>query len=178
MRDLLLIAGITIIAIVIGTLLFFFGPTSLQSDMISSLSTTQQVGTTTVPFTLLEKGTDAISITNQTNYRITSRSDFAALWGLIYGDKNPPPLPGIDFTKYEVLGLFDGSRSTKGFTIALTSVLDGNGIRLITINHQSQQSACAKVPGNISPFELVQVPVTTNILKHKDIFITTDCSNN
>ena len=175
MRDLLVIAGITVTAIIVGTLLFFFGPPSLQSDMISSLAATQQVGTTSVPYTVLGKGVDAISITSRTNYRITSQSDLSALWILVYGEKNAPTIPHVDFSKYEVLGLFDGSHASKGYVLELSTILDGNGIRLITISHQTQQSTCSKAPGISSPFEIVQVSKTSNTLKHQDVSATIAC---
>lgn len=178
MRDLFLVAGISVTAIVIGGLLYFFGPSSLQSDMISSLSTSQKVGTTTVPFSVLIKGPNAISILSQTNYRITTQSDFAALWTLIYGDKNASALPQVDFTKNEVLGIFDGPHQSKGFDVALMHVQDGNGIRLITIQHHVLASSCSNIPGSTSPFELVVVAKTTNTLQHADAQVTTSCVGN
>ncbi len=178
MRDLLLVAGITVTAIAVGALLFFFGPSSLQSDMISSLNASQKVGTTTVPFTVLIKGPDAVSIMTQTNYRITSRTDLSALWTLIYGDKNVPALPQVDFAKNEVLGIFDGPHQAKGFDVALVGVQDGNGARLITIQHQARATSCATIPGMSSPFELILISKTTNTLQHTDTQATTSCTGN
>jgi hypothetical protein len=105
MRDLLVIGAVAVVAIVIGVVLFFFGPTKLQSDVGNALLAEQTTGSASTPYTVLEQGVDALSVTNRTNYRITSATDLATLWSMVYGDKGSVALPTIDFTQDEVLAI-------------------------------------------------------------------------
>ena len=177
MRDLLLIAGISVVAIGIGGILFFFGPHSLQSDMTNTLAS-DQAASPTVPFTVLEKGSDALSISSRTNYRITTDSDFRALWSMIYGSRTTPAVPTIDFSKYEVLGIFDGSHTTNAYDVSVASIKDSTESRIVVITHKVQDSSCTPAPGASSPYELLEVPKTTVSLSHTDATSTVSCAGN
>jgi hypothetical protein len=130
-----------------------------------------------VPFTVLEQGDMAISITQRTNYRITNAGDLAALWSLIYGNgSGVQPVPDIDFSKYEVLAVFDGSHSSNDYGISVEQIVDANAVRTVTIQHTSPGPSCHTSSQSTSPFELIQVPVTTFTLAHQDDMATTTCN--
>ncbi len=177
MRDLLLILGISVAAIALGVILFLFGPKSLQSDINNALLT-GEIGTTgSTSFVVLQQGPDAISVVERTNYRITSLADLRALWPIIYGDRDAPPIPNVDFNKYEVLAIFDGSHSQGGYGVSITQILDKNPVRTITINHQMPNPSCP-VTGPSSPFVLVQVSKSVFSLAHQDVTSVSTCGAN
>lgn len=177
MRDLLIIGGIAVSAILIGTALFFLGPTSLRSDVTSAIQSAQNGDNPSLAFTVLEQGPRAISVSDRTNYRIQNADDLAALWPMIYGNATTPTVPTVDFTKYEVLGLFDGSHSTNGYAIQVKGVSDVNAIRTVTIEHLGPGSTCKTSTQNTSPFILIEVPKTTYSLAHTDLMGTNPCGN-
>ena len=177
MRDVLLIIGISVTSIALGVLLFMFGPKSLQSDINNALLTGQIGPIGPTGFVVLEQGPYAISIVERTNYRITSKSDLQALWPLIYGDRDAPQIPNVDFNNYEVLGIFDGSHTEGGYGISVSKILDKNPVRTISINHQLPNPSCP-VKGPSSPFMLIQVPKTSYSLAHEDITSQSVCGSN
>jgi hypothetical protein len=177
MRDILLIIGISVIAVMLGLSLFLFGPKSLQSD-VSNAFLTGQVGTPGhTGFIVLEQGSDATSIAQRTNYRITSVSDLQALWPLIYGERDAPPIPEVNFDNYEVIAVFDGSHAGGGYDVGVTEILDNNPVRTISVNHELPNPACP-TKGPSSPYELIQVPKTNNSLAHEDVTSVSVCSAN
>ncbi len=176
MRDLYLLLGMGSVAILIGLLLFFLGPSSLRSDFYSTLSL-GSVNSSQVSHTLLQEGTDAHSVTDSVNYRITSEYDLDTLWTLVYGDKQGSPrVPKIDFSKYDVLAIFDGSHSTDGYKISIDHITDTDGVRTISITHTVPGIGCNVVNKKTSPFQIVQVPHTDFTLAHQDLVSTTTCA--
>ena len=176
MRDLYIIGGISVAAMAIGGVLFFFGPSSLQSDVNSALQSAQtNGGNQPVKFTVLSKGPAAISINGRTNYRITSGDELAALWPLVYG-QNTSNIPPIDFNKYEVLAVFDGSHSTNGYAIAVKSITDANATRTVVVTHMSPNTRCHVSTASTQPFQIVEVPKTSFTISHIDEVATSTCS--
>jgi hypothetical protein len=181
MRSLLLIGGICIAAIALGSVLFFFGPPSLQSEVNSALqSSTSSLNpaavTGPVSFTVLEQGTDALSIPDRTNYRLDSQTDLASLWTLIYGNKDAPKIPNVNFSNHEVLAVFDGTHSTTGYSISVTGIMDQNATRTVTVTHATPDSSCVTASAVTSPFELVVVPKTSFALAHQDVTTANSCA--
>jgi hypothetical protein len=172
MRSYYVLGGVVVIAIALGASLYFFGPSSLHTDVINAVSANQS---TKVSFTILARGTDASGITNRGNYRIKSKEELVALWQMVYGTRNTPALPTVDFSKYEVLGIFDGSHRTSGYALQVASVMDANGERDVVINHTAPGSGCSTAKNATSPFEIIQVPITSDTLAHQDDMSTTTC---
>jgi hypothetical protein len=175
MRNFLLVVGIVVIAVALAALLFFFGPKTLQSDIQDALLS-GQIGASKPPaYVLLEAGTDAISISERTNYRISKVSDLDALWPLVYGERDAPPIPNVDFSKYEVLAIFDGTHSTGGYDVKVTGITDANPVRTVVIDHITPGPNC-DTQGASSPFEIIQVPKTTFSLSHEDVTSASVCA--
>ncbi len=172
MRDLYLVAGMGIIAVVIGGLLYLFGPSSLHSDFSNAFSLSSDGH---VRFTKLQEGTVAYSISQPSNYRISTWEDFSTLWTLIYGDGRGPDMPKVDFNNYEVLAVFDGSHSTDGYEISVDEVTDKDSVRTIMITHKIPDKHCRLSARSTSPFEIIQVPKTSFSLAHQDQIATTTC---
>ncbi|MBA3789260.1 protease complex subunit PrcB family protein [Patescibacteria group bacterium] len=169
MRDFLLIGGMVLVAILVGGVLFFFGPASLQSDVNSAISANGgSTSTSTVSYTVLVQGTNALSVTGRSNYRIRTNDDLKTLWVLIYGDHGVSAIPTVDFSKYEVLAIFDGTHSNGGYTVQVKSLTDANAQRLVVVDHVTPGSTCVTTSSITSPFQLIQVPKTTFPLTHTD----------
>jgi hypothetical protein len=175
MRDLLIIGGISVTAILVGTLLFFFGPASLQTDFNSALSSTINTNNPSVTYTTLAKGSRALSITDRTNYRLTSSADLGALWPMIYGDAAAPAVPDVDFSKYEVLAFFDGSHSSDGYDISVSGIADSKASRSVGVTHILPGPKCRVSSKSTSPFVVLQVPKTPYTLTHQDLKTTNPC---
>ena len=178
MKDLWLLVCICVIAIGLGAALFFFGPPSLQTDVQKALqsSQAQSENVHSVKFTILEQGTQTFSIAGRTNYRITSEVDLETLWPLIYGYRDTPNIPSVDFSKYEVLAIFDGTHTTSGYSVQATSVTDQNPTRTLSISHIVPSPTCKVSNGLNEPFEIIEVPATTFTLAHLDVTATSTCN--
>jgi Kef-type K+ transport system membrane component KefB len=171
MRDFYVIGTLCVVALLAGGALFFFGPSSLRSDVASALGLSNDGD---VSFTILNQGMNARSITDRSNYRLVSQSQLADLWLLVYGPNNANA-PVIDFTTYEVLAIFDGSHSTSGYQVQVTKAVDQSGVRTITVNHSAPGKNCSVKSGITSPFVLLQIAKTNNSLAHIDQMTTTPC---
>ena len=174
MRDLVLIGFIVVVAIALGTFLFFYGPPSIRSDVNQAL-VSSTASSDSVSITILAQGTNAVSITNRTNYRIQNAHDLAALWALVYGANDTPTPPSVDFTQNEVLAVFDGSDSTNGYTIKIVSVTDQSSQRLVLVSHSTPATTCQTKNTSTSPFEIVEVSKTSLSLAHQDQMVTAPC---
>jgi hypothetical protein len=170
MRDLSIIGLVVVAAIGLGILLFFFEPSSLRSQVDQVF-----VSNGSVPITVLAQGTKAVAIQDRTNYRIQNAHDLMALWELVYGYNDTPATPTVDFTKNEVLAVFDGSHATNGYTISIVSVTDNTGKRLVVVSHDAPHSSCTLTKTPTSPFEIVLVPKTTLAISHQDQMGTAPC---
>jgi hypothetical protein len=169
------VGGICVVGILLGIGLFVVDPAALNRAEDQSLASLP-VASTTVPFTILVQGATTVSLIDRENYRIQNPSDFQSLWTLVYGDSDLPRIPTVDFTKYEVLAVFDGSHATSGYQIKVQSVADLYPSRTVTIQHLVPGSGCAIAYTTTSPFEIIQVPITTLTLMHIDVEATSTCS--
>jgi hypothetical protein len=174
MRDVSIIGLVAVGAIALGVFLFFFGPSPIRSEVNQALiSSTNSNGP--VSFTVLAQGQHAISITERTNYRIQNTSDLNALWALVYGSSDTPNAPSVDFSRYEVLAVFDGPDPTAGYSISVASVTDEAGKRLVLVSHISPDSTCKPQNEGTSPFQIVEVLKTTLSISHQDQMGTAPC---
>ncbi|MDR3548058.1 MAG: protease complex subunit PrcB family protein [Candidatus Pacebacteria bacterium] len=174
MRDLYLIGFIAVVAVALGTFLFFFGPSSLRSEVNQALVST--TGTNTVHYTVLAQGTKAVGVSARTNYRIQNTNDLEALWALVYGYNDTPAAPTVDFSQDEVIAVFDGSNPTTGYSINVSSITDSQGKRLVLINHDSPDQTCKVKNTATDPFEILVVPKTNLTLAHQDQMGTAPCT--
>lgn len=167
MRDTWLVFFGIIIALVLGAYLYFgnsggFGPDGLTQGRDSG------------SFTILQEGANSGQIDTRTNYRIETADELAELWALIYGT-NAPPMPNVDFSKYEVIAVFDGSHSTGGYRVEVTQVRDADGKRTVHIRHAAPGSRCVTSPAITSPFQVVRVLKTVLPIVREEETVTTDC---
>ncbi len=175
MRDLLVVGLVAVVAVVLGTFLFFFEPSAFNSQFKTQVNAALQAsGTGAVHSTVLAQGMDAISITNRTNYRIQNAQDLQSLWALVYGSNDTPNPPTVDFSKNEVLAVFDGAHATNGYSIKITSITDG-AQRVAIVTHDVPGTSCTLKHAATSPFEIVEVPKTSLGMSHQDQTSTSTC---
>ncbi len=155
MRDGWIIVIILIIAVAVGGILFLFGGAEFHPGPLGpslSAPAAQHDG-----YVLIASGADAKSVTQRVNYRITTGEQFDALWELAYPSKDVPE-PTIDFSRVEVLAVFDGSHSAGGYGVTVNSVKEQEGRRVVDITHIEPDGSCALSGSATSPFVILQVP--------------------
>ncbi len=162
MRDVLIIGIACAAAILVGAWLYF-------SDT-GIAPTAQDV---TASFTVLDQGNDSGTVTERKNYRIKNQDELALLWKMVHGTGAPT---GIDFTKDEVIAVFDGTHPTGGYGISIASVVDTKGgIRTVAIRHTEPGESCATTDAITSPFEIVVIAKSGFPLSHSDEVAVIDC---
>jgi hypothetical protein len=168
MRDALIIFVSLIAAIVIGGSLYLFGGPSLHDASVTK-------GPSGTKMETLAAGTNALTLDTRVNYRITNQQDLETLWGMIYSHSGPT-VPMIDFTTKEVLGVFDGSHSSGGYSVHVSDVQDVKGTRVIHIVRIAPGDGCPTTNEITSPFEIVVLPKSAFTLTHVDEMATTSCN--
>jgi len=158
MKDTLFIAGLCILIVGAGALFYFLDP-----------SQTTHYRDGSVEFRVVANGQYAQEVKTRTNYRIRNREEFSTLWSLLHGNERPP-LPSVDFGEVEVLAVFDGSHSTGGYGIMVTSVTDTELTRVVRITHQVPGDTCVTSFAQTSPYQLIAVPIKGEGLRmvHED----------
>jgi hypothetical protein len=166
MRDLLIILGVIFTTLLVGGLLLFYNPASFHLNFGSHLAPA-------AAFRLLKEGTDANSMDERANYEITDGSQLNQLWG--YLGATPGTVPNIDFTKEEVLAVFDGTHTTGGYRITVTDITEASGTRTVHVSRIAPGANCAKANAITSPYQIIAVPKSTLPLAHVDTSVTQDC---
>jgi hypothetical protein len=171
MRSGAVIPILIILSIAIGGILYLYGGSAFHQTFSSA---TTYTGTPDGNFTILAQGEKAAGIEDRVNYRITDESQFEILWYMIYTTSGPA-VPNVDFSKKEVLAVFDGSHSTGGYGIRINSVQDVKGTRVISITHRVPGDSCSLSNTPSSPFMLVVVDKTPLSLDHEEAIETNHC---
>lgn len=161
-RDVQIILGICVAAIVIGGALFFTDSSALP---LSSGGTS---------FRVLAEGDTAVSMTERKNYRVSNEEQYETAWRRAYGE-NGPSRPAINFEREEILAVFDGEHGSGGYDIAVSSVVDTDAARTVTIVHTVPDESCMTTQAITSPFELVVVRTSALPITRIDETVVTPC---
>lgn len=158
MKDAFVIGVLALVAIAVGLVLYFSVPTFLKDK--EGL----------VSFKEIRSGQNATQEPQRANYRIRSEAEFTALWFHLYGT-DQPGVENIDFSKQEVLAVFDGSHSTGGYTVKVTKVEDKGLTRIVTIEHVSPGPSCNVTQAISAPYQIIVLPVLKQggTLTHEDV---------
>ena len=169
MRKGLLLSFIIIASVAIAGLLYLYGGSAFDPSAISSSQT--QAGANNTDFTILSAGQNAVGAEQRVNYRITTEDQLVALWGMVHGE-NGPVVPKVDFEKYEVLAIFDGSHTTGGYDIRVDDMNEVDGKRVLMLTHTEPGEECVVTQAFTSPFVIIQVAASSLPLgreNHKEI---------
>lgn len=158
MKDAFVIGVLALVAIAVGLVLYFSVPTFM----------TDKEGE--VKFREIQSGQNATQEPQRANYRIRSEAEFTALWYHLYGT-DQPGVGNIDFTKQEVLAVFDGTHSTGGYSVKVTKVEDKLLTRVVTIEHVSPDPSCSVTEAVSAPYQIIVLPILKQggTLTHEDV---------
>lgn len=173
MRRASLLPIIIIASVAVGGLLYLYGGPSFHRPYVNTSPTAPFTPQPQAGLTTLASG-DAPNVTDRVNYRITTDAQLTELWQMLYTDSGNP-VPNVDFNKYEVLALFDGSHTTGGYGIQLTSLKDAGGTRTVVITHFIPGDSCVPPGGISSPFLLVEVPKSSLPIDRVEQTVANQC---
>lgn len=165
MRDAIVIGVACLVAIAAGAWLYF-GDTGEHSPNDAS--------GTKVPVAVLSEGDNSGFMTERKNYRVKSRHELDQLWAVMYGSDGPSLSP-VDFETSEVLAVFDGTHSSGGFDVEVTSVYDDALSRRVSITRTAPGEDCITSEAITSPFILVVVPKSDLPIAREETTVTSDC---
>lgn len=89
---------------------------------------------------------------------IRNRDEWADIWSRIVSNHGPtPPAPEIDFSREVVLVAAMGTRSSGGFSIAITNVAEEAGGLVATVVSTSPGPTCGTTAALTAPVDIVRV---------------------
>ncbi len=172
MRDFSILGTIIIVSVFLGIGFYVFGGPAFHGQ-----STVAAGANSPIRFTVLEIGSNAPAMSERVNYRIMSVDELGQLWQMVYGG-NGPAIPSVDFSKDDVIAVFDGSHSQSGYSIAISRIEDVDGKRLVTVTRTSPPSTCTGNEAASAPFEIASVAKSDLPLDHADQPVAgTSCTN-
>lgn len=165
MRDAIIIFVAIILSVAIGGYLYLNGGPSFNDSRVDVSIGPQS------SFTVLIEDQHSGGVDRRTNFRITSDQEFSELWSLIYGTGGPA-IPPVNFSKNEVIAVFDGSHSSGGYRVEVTDVTDADGKRTVYITRHAPSADCVVTEGTTSPFVIISVPKTILPLAKQEMQVT------
>jgi hypothetical protein len=173
MRDFYIIAGLCIIFILGGAILYFHLPLQ-KVAATGDASKPLAVSGNTVEFTQIKAGSNAPDSMGKGNYRITTPAELGVLWTALYGSDAPKP-PNVDFSRKEVLAIFDESHATGGYSVSVQSITDTDSARSVILLWASPSDTCQVTQEISVPYTIVLVPKTSLKVTHIDATTVNSC---
>ncbi len=178
MKNLIVIGALCAVAILAGAW-FYFASTQDAHHATSSDSTasanTDAPSAQGISFKVLGVGTNAAAYPARKNYAIYDANEFANFWKKAHGNDGTP-VPSVDFTKNYVVGVFAGTVSTAGYTIAVSKVTDSSSSRSIEVVIDEPGSDCSVIEEQTNPYQFVSVPFSdVTALSHTDVREKKNC---
>lgn len=162
MKDILIIGVACAAALLLGGWLYFSGGNSVPGG-----------GAGTVSMIVLDEGQDAGSVISRTNYRIKSQEELEELWNMVHGTGAPNT---IDFSKKEIIAVFDGTHVTGGYEVAISSIVETEGgSRTVSIVRTEPGENCMTTEAISSPFQIVVVTKSEVPYAHEEKTVVRDC---
>ena len=168
-RDVAIVLGLALVAVVIGVLIFLYGRSAVPPFSPSAAAGDTPTAAA-VPFTELARGAHS-TVTARANYLVTSPGQLAQLWKMVDAAGQAPL---VDFSSDSVIAVFAGTEPTAGYAIAVSKVTDGQ-VRLVTVTLTAPDSTCILAQSKTAPYQIVELPKTALPLTHEDVATTTNC---
>lgn len=110
-------------------------------------------------FESIENGMSLIiTPTKNKTYIIEDNIDWKDLWDEVYGDQPQKPLlPQVDFTKYSIIAVFQGTKNTGGYTITITKIIEMENNLKIFVKDISPSKNCMVIQSFTSPYHIVKI---------------------
>ena len=71
--------------------------------------------------------------------------------------------------------VFAGKQTVVGYSIFVSKVIDSD-TRMVSITLAKPSKLCTKKQSEVSPYEIITVPITSLQLAHEDIQTTANCT--
>lgn len=167
MRDLLIIMGMCVAAVVVGAWLYLYGPSNLMVEQPNEMRepaamNTQQASAeaarpeaTKVTFSVIGHGSSAQEVTTRKNYAVYTEEEFAKVWKMTGSTEK---MPIIDFTNAYVIAVFAGTKPTGGYAISIDTVSDVGDVRTVSVLSEKPGVGCITTQAITSPYQFIRVP--------------------
>ena len=169
MRDLLIILGMCVGAVVIGAWLYLYGPGEFMSTPPKATENVRAEATAplgkAVEFSVLTYGAKATGMTERKNYAVYNKEEYARIWKLTGSTEK---MPAVDFTEGYVIAVFAGTRATGGYAISVEKVTDTEGARSVSLLIEKPGVGCITTQAITSPYQIIRVPYVDASLSHVD----------
>jgi hypothetical protein len=166
---------IIVSAVAVGGLLYLYGGSPFNDPKAPG-----DLGTMPTPTVeasnrvmVLARATEVQGFGTRINYRITEQEQLEDLWVTLRGPD--VAAPKVDFDKYEVLAVFDGSHSTGGYDVRVDDVMDEDAVRKVMITRVEPGETCTPPAGPSNPYVLVRVEKTTMPIERVEKVEMTRC---
>lgn len=163
-RDTAFVGIGAVIAVLIGGWILYMTVIAVPSeDMPQAVMVTQ-----------IDAGQYSGSVTERKNYHVETSEEWQALWTMVHGLEGPA-LPAVDFERYQVLAVFDGTHSSGGYSIHVESIADTGLRRIVRIKHTEPGEECVTTGAVTSPYQMVVVPRSSATIAREDVTETVAC---
>lgn len=113
--------------------------------------------TKTIDFTTIEQG-DFSGIRKGFQNLITESKDWQDFWQQHKSSQQPPPpVPDVDFTKYQVATVFAGEKGSGGYSVEIMGVSREDGAISLKVNYTMLVEGGA-IASLTQPFHIIQIP--------------------
>ena len=184
MRDILIVLGMCVAAIVVGVLFYIYGPAEMREVPSETPSDLQEQASASangtaaaaedVSVTVLDAGMNAAAAPERKNIAAYDEEGFARLWAMAHIEGSTP-MPDIDFSKQYVIGVFAGTKSSGGHSIAVSRVSDSGDTRTVAITLTKPGPGCITSQAITSPYQIVSVPLSSASLSRTENTVETSC---
>ncbi|MBU2158834.1 protease complex subunit PrcB family protein [Patescibacteria group bacterium] len=179
MRDILIVLGMCVAAIVVGILLYMYGPAEMRE--VSNPAPSEQAAANTaepvsgaVSIQVLDAGTNAGAAAQRKNIATYDTDGFERLWQMAHGNDGTP-MPSVDFSERYVIGVFAGTKSSGGHGIEVSEVRDSGDTRTVVITLTKPGAGCMTSQALTSPYQIVTVPISMAVLSKVERTVETAC---
>ncbi len=169
MRDILILIGLALASLVVGTAVYLF---SDGKNTLSRQNANTSQASSIVAFVPIVSGLNS-SVTKRKNYLVTSPTQFKELWKMFSTNSKPPV---VDFVSSNIIAVFAGQKPTTGYSISVSKIKDSD-TRTVTVLLTHPDKNCVLTQALTAPYQIIKIPKSTLPLDHTDISTTTPCLN-
>jgi protease stability complex PrcB-like protein len=139
--------------------------------LLATVAAAQEIAVTQLEFETITKAFYSGYVEKQFLV-ITDKEEWQAVWDIAFSRIDPkPPLPDLDFETRMVVAVFQGTRPSGGYSIAITKLTKSDG-RLKVIVKETSPGANCGVPAVITtPFHMIETDKVKKKLRKKVDFV-------
>lgn len=133
----------------------------LMLAAIQGCNSSKDIAKSDIKFELVSKG-PASGIDDRKQVVIKSESEFRAKFAEVNSIFYPQPeAPAVDFSKYTVIAVFQGTKNNGGYTIKIDKIsYDEDGNVKVSVIETSPGSNCVTTDAITHPYYIVKIPKT------------------